>query len=259
MEVRMELLQTDDYVNALQDEGQLLVAVARSAGLDDPVPSCPEWVLRDLLAHIGFVHRWATGYVKDGLTEMVKEPDEEGVLAATVPDDQLVTWVADGHAALVDALSSAPKDLQCWTFLKAPSPLTFWARRQAHETAVHRVDIQFAARTKPDAVPSLFAADGVDELLLGFLARPGSKRYTKVGPGTVSFQATDAEASWTVKVSGTGLETKRSIDPADLRVRARAEDIYLLLWGRRPSEGLDLEGEAALLDDWRGLFRITWS
>jgi hypothetical protein len=143
--------------------------------------------------------------------------------------------------------------------MKAPSPLTFWARRQAHETTVHRVDAQFAAGARPDEVPSPFAVDGVDELLLGFLARPGSKRYTKVGPGTVGFQATDADAAWTVKVSGTGLETKRGLDSADLQVRARAEDIYLLLWGRRPPEGLDLEGETALLDDWRTLFRVTWS
>ena len=255
----MELLGTDEYIAALQNEGKLLVATARSADLDGPVPSCPEWVLRDLLSHIGFVHRWATGYVKDSLTEMVDEPDEEGVLAATVPDDQLVTWVADGHAALVDALWSAPDDLRCWTFMTAPSPLTFWARRQAHETTVHRVDAQLAAGARPDVLSSRFAADGADELLLGFLARPGSKRYTKVGPGTVGFQATDADASWTVKVSGTGLETKRGLGPVDLQVRARAEDIYLLLWGRRRPEGLDLEGEAALLDDWRKLFKVTWS
>jgi uncharacterized protein (TIGR03083 family) len=255
----MEVLETPEYVTTLQREGQLLVATAGSADLDDPVPPCPEWVLRDLLAHIGFVHRWAAGYVKEGRTEMVGEPDEEGVLSATVPDDQLVGWVADGHAALVSALSSAPGDLRCWTFLKAPSPLAFWARRQAHETAVHRVDAQLAAGTKPDVVEAHFAADGADEMLLGFLARPGSKRYTRVGQGTVSFQATDVDAAWTVRVSETGFQTKRGLDAADLRVRARAEDIYLLLWGRRSPDGLDLDGQAALLDDWRNLFRITWS
>ena len=255
----MELLGTRQYVEALDRDGQLLLAAARSADLEDPVPPCPDWAVRDLLAHIGFVHRWATNYVREGLCEMVVEPDEEAVLAAAVPDDQLLTWVADGHAALVSALSLAPNDLQCWTFLSAPSPLAFWARRQAHETAVHRVDAELAAGIEPDIIPARFAADGVDELLLGFLARPGSKRFTKVGPGTVSFQATDTDASWSVRVSGTGIETKRGRDAADLRVRARAEDFYLLLWARRSPEGLDLDGRAELLDDWRTLFRVTWS
>lgn len=35
--------------------------------------------------------------------------------------------------------------VDCWTFLDAPSPLAFWARRQAHETAIHRADAQLAA------------------------------------------------------------------------------------------------------------------
>jgi len=43
------------------------------------------------------------------------------------------------------ALSAAPPDLRCWTFLPAPSPLAMWARRQAHETTVHRVDAELAA------------------------------------------------------------------------------------------------------------------
>jgi Mycothiol maleylpyruvate isomerase N-terminal domain len=110
-------------------------AAALGSGLDAPVPSCPGWAMRDLLAHIGFVHRWVAGYVQNGRTEMVDEPDEAGVLAAAPPDYELLPWVAEGHASPVSALLSAPADLRCWTFLSAPSPLAFRARRQAHETA----------------------------------------------------------------------------------------------------------------------------
>ena len=38
-----------------------------------------------------------------------------------------------------------PTTCECWTFLPAPSPRAMWARRQAHETAIHRVDAQLAA------------------------------------------------------------------------------------------------------------------
>src|SRR5262249_53658636 len=64
---------------------------------------------------------------------------------------ELPGWFREGHAALVQALSVAGPDLNCWAFLAAPSPLAFWARRQAHETAIHRVDAGQAAVTPGDA------------------------------------------------------------------------------------------------------------
>ena len=180
---------TAEHVKSLDREGQLLVAAARSAGVHAPVPSCPGWEVRDLLAHIGFVHRWAARYVAEGLTEMVEEPDEAEMVPAAPSDDTIISWVADGHAALVEVLSSAPPDVQCWTFLPAPSPLAFWARRQAHETAVHRVDAELAAGGPPTPVDPAFAVDGTDEVLLGFFARPRRGGALDVSPGTIGLEA----------------------------------------------------------------------
>ncbi len=260
----MEAMEANDHVAALQHDGHLLLSSAQSAGLDAAVPTCPGWVIRDLLAHIGFVHRWAAGYVQTGRIEMADEPDEAGVIAAAPADDELLPWVAEGHASLVGALLSAPADLRCWTFMGAPSPLDFWARRQAHETAIHRVDAEEAAGVPPSHIETPFAVDGVDELLLGFLARPSSRRYTRAYPGTVALEATDADSSWTVADSDGGVETKRGLSASDLRasdlvVRGRAEELYLLVWNRRSPGRLDLDGRADLLDDWRELFRVTWS
>src|SRR4029450_13488361 len=70
------------------------------------------------------------------------DPPEASFFADPPGDDALVGWFRAGHATLVDALSAADPALDCWTFLPAPSPLGFWARRQAHETAIHRVDAQ---------------------------------------------------------------------------------------------------------------------
>jgi len=49
-------------------------------------------------------------------------------------------------------LASAPPDLDCLTFLAAPSPLAMWARRQAHETAIHRVDAESPAARSPNLI-----------------------------------------------------------------------------------------------------------
>src|SRR6202044_1362579 len=82
-------------------------------------------------------------------------------------DPDLLSWFRAGHAALVETLSGADPAVQCATFMPAPSPLAFWARRQAHETAIHRADAESADGTVPQYPPG-FAADGIDELIMGF-------------------------------------------------------------------------------------------
>ena len=102
------------------------------------------------------------------------EDDERTVLARGPDDAELIAAYRNGHAALVAALRAADPDLDCATFMPAPSPLAFWARRQAHGTAIHRYDAQSAARRPrrhpADAFDPAFADDGIDELIMGFAA-----------------------------------------------------------------------------------------
>ena len=158
------------HIDALRAEGGRTAAAVELAGPGAAVPTCPEWVVRDLVRHLGGVHRWATGYVADARTEVWPVGLDEVV--GTWPDDaDLAGWLLEGCEALAAALAAAPADLQCWTFLRAPSPLAMWARRQAHETAVHRVDAELAAGGPPAPFAAPFAADGVDELLSCFVPR----------------------------------------------------------------------------------------
>ena len=181
-------MQTVEFLHALDREGQSLAAAAERAGTDATVPTCPEWRVRDLLRHIGTVHRWAAGFVAEGHTgprPIGEEPDLTGA--------ELIAWYRDSHRLLVDTLSAAPADLECWTFLPLPglSPLEFWTRRQAHETTVHRYDAEAARGGAPSPVDAGFAADGIDELLRGFHARSRSRVRT-AEPRTLRVRATDA-------------------------------------------------------------------
>src|SRR5207248_3102791 len=116
------------HIEAIEEAGELLVAAAWRAGLDTPVPTCPEWDVRQLVRHQGGVHRWATGIVTTPRTEpwIVDLPE---VVGTWPEDDDLLPWLTSGCRALADALRDAPADLACWAFLDAPSPKAMWARR----------------------------------------------------------------------------------------------------------------------------------
>ncbi len=222
------------------------------------MPTCPDWQLRDLVRHLGGVHRWATGFVL-GAGVQPPDGDLERFVGGWPVDADLVAWFRDGHRALVEALASAPADLDTWTFLDAPTPLAFWARRQAHETAIHRVDAESAAGDVT-GFPSAFAADGIDELLLRFVGRPGrtlaGREAAFDGPachGCAPQLARDVRAI--------GFQTQADpIDAdAELVVTGDASTLYVMLWNRRDPVGLELDGEPDLLDLWRETVRISWT
>lgn len=253
-------MEVEAHIAALDREGRMLVDAARRADVSASVPTCPGWRQPDLLAHIGFVHRWAARYVATAITDMVDEPDEATILQSAPPESERCEWVAEGHAALVRALRAAPADLACWTFLAAPSPLAMWARRQAHETAVHRVDAELASGSAPTPVESELAADGIDELLFAFFRRPTRRRYeVPAGAVTLALEAVDRSDRWTVRVSDAGVEARRGPGRSDLAVWGTASDLHLLLWHRRPLGGLETEGPAELFEQVWGPRGVTWA
>ncbi|HEU5334159.1 MAG TPA: maleylpyruvate isomerase family mycothiol-dependent enzyme [Actinocrinis sp.] len=243
------------HIAALRGNGIDLADAAEKAGLDAPVPSCPDWRVRDLVAHTGGVHRWAASYVTTGRREPYSEGQEKAFFDAP-GDADLLPWFRAGHAALADAIEAADPGLDCLAFLPAPSPRRFWARRQAHETAMHRVDAQLAAGFEISLDPG-FAADGVGELFGGFLARRGASIATDA-PVRIAVRATDADCAWTITFEPGSRErvTVPAAEPADLLLTGPAADLYLLLWNRGGTGRIALDGDAALLDRWREGIKI---
>src|SRR5271163_4072914 len=56
-----------------------MAAAIDRADPDGGVPSCPEWTVRDLVRHLGGVHRWATGYITSRRTEISQAELDEVV------------------------------------------------------------------------------------------------------------------------------------------------------------------------------------
>lgn len=233
-----------------------MVDVAQRAGLDAAVPPCPGWRVRDVLLHLGGVHRWAAAYVTTGRSRPFAEP-ERGQFFAPVDDGALIGWFRSGHGALVDALAGADPAVSCWSFLPAPSPLAFWARRQAHETAVHRADVESAIGSTP-AWAAAFAVDGVEELLWGFSVRR-PERIASESPVAVALCATDADAAWTMRMDAGGLRVADGAEPATLTLTGTATDLYLLLWNRIDLDRFAVEGDPEALATWRDKSAVTWS
>jgi uncharacterized protein (TIGR03083 family) len=272
------------YIGALRREGDLLAAAAQRAGLGAAVPSCPDWAVRDLLKHTGYVHRWAADIVTHALARPSGAASEAEILSQGPGDAGLPGWFREGHAALVRALGEAPADLDCWAFLSAPSPLAFWARRQAHETAIHRADAEQAAfpAGAADAGPAdgagpaagtgppagagpafepAFAADGVDELIMGFLARNIRRGSWPGLDGSLAIRAADAPeggAGWLVAGGPAGPGVSRGTGPADCALTGPASDLYLTLWNRRPPGGLQVTGDPGVFAAFSRALRVTW-
>lgn len=210
---------------------------AATSGLDVAVPTCPEWTVRRLIGHQGAVHRWAAGSFRG--EDLEWQPIEKAGRSSADPVD----WLRDGAIALIQTLVAAPLEAEAPTFLHdAPPPRLFWARRQCHETTIHAVDVLSAALGRLPLAEETWlgddrgrdlAADGVDELLLGFVPRSRS-RLRSPEPVTVAVRLTDAEHSYTVRVSDEPPVTTRHDGPSsgDLTVEGSAAQLYLWLWNR---------------------------
>ncbi|HMD46105.1 MAG TPA: maleylpyruvate isomerase family mycothiol-dependent enzyme [Acidimicrobiales bacterium] len=244
------------HVAELRRNGDLLATAAAEAGPDAPVPPCPDWNVRDLVHHLGGVHRWATSFV-DGRTD----PQGAGLdeIVGTWPgDDELVGWFLEGCEALAASLASAPADLDCWTFLPAPTPLAMWARRQDHEAAIHRVDAELAAGLPSEGFSTDMAADGVDELLVCFVGRRRGPPPGGAGR-TLAVSATDAGQEWLLTFGPEQIDVTSGSGRADCTLSGAAADLYLALWNRRGLDGIAADGDlevVGLLDE---RLRIRWS
>jgi uncharacterized protein (TIGR03083 family) len=251
-------MEIADHIAAVASEGKRLAAATAAAGPDAPVPSCPDWVVRDLVRHQGGVHRWATDIVARPRTEDW-DVDLDEVVTSWPTDAELIEWFGEGVDRLVSALSDADPGLACWTFLSAPSPLAMWARRQAHETSIHRVDAELAAEQAVTPFEAPFAADGVDELLTCFITRRGG-RLRSDNERLLRVRCTDAAGDWLVRIGPDQVtSTAPGAEVADCEVSGRASDLYRALWNRPPAGTLRVEGDRALIGQFGAQVRIRWS
>lgn len=240
----MEIAEHLEYLRA---EGDRFADVVSSGALDARVPGCPEWDVEALVRHLGFVHRWAATIVRERLQSRPQRIEEGPPGWA-----ELVDWYRWGHGDLLRALSDTRPEESFWAWGPAPSPVAFWARRQAHETAIHRLDAEQAAG-KPTPFPSMHAADGVDEWLN---LAPLRNRVPDGDGRRLQLLALDAPGAWNVELRADGIDVRSQTSDADCTVRGAASDLFALVLNRTSADRLDVTGDSDVLHAWRDAVRF---
>ena len=220
-------METESYVNQLRVEGSRLAEIASAGPLDASVKGCPGWNLRDLLLHVGGVHRWAMTAVQTGA-----QPDE-GELAKLTPSDtgDLSEWLLNGVEELANTLSGIDPAAPTWHVFPIPQVAGVWPRRQMHETTVHRWDAELAVGDLTPIVPAV-ASDGIDEFFEVMLPRLLVRKPIALPRTTLHVHCTDTDGEWFVWNDNGQVGVRREHTKADGALRGPAESILLRLWGR---------------------------
>jgi uncharacterized protein (TIGR03083 family) len=226
---------------ALVDERSIALraAVAVAPDLEARVPKCPDWTLRDLVAHVGMVHRFWAVIVRTGEAD---GPPSREILGDTEPHGDLLEWSAESTRLLLAALSEAGPDSPCWTWwpmAEAPQTSGAVARHQIQEAAVHAWDAQDTIG-KPEPIPAAPAVDGVAEFLQVTYGAEGPWPHR---PARIVFACTEGPA-WTLDLtpSGARLDPPAGGEPL-ATVHGPASEILLTLFSRIPLESPHIDGD----------------
>jgi uncharacterized protein (TIGR03083 family) len=254
----MATLRHDRYLDALIAQSALFADALIGAELRQRVPTCPEWTLQQLVEHVGRVHRQARAIVTRDATAP-PDPGELDVVATPEDPGSLGTWLREGAGELGDAMRVAGPETLVWMRGDQRSVGSL-ARRMAHETAVHRADIELALGREFTLEADL-AADAISEWL-------GLLSSTKAGEVRPEFAALRGEGEilhlhstdpglgeageWIVRRTPSGPVWEHGHAKGDVAVRGAVVDLLLVLMRRLPpaEAPISVLGDASVLDHW---------
>ena len=227
-----------------------------------PVPSCPDWTVHALVAHLGTANWWGGANVRDANPD-TRARGMRAVMESAPPATDGTAALAEWYAGLaVDAIETytdSDPDAPAWTFA-GPGRASYWLRRQLHETVIHRWDLENALQGPAGTTPLSedVAVDTVDEFCTAM--RPLMALRAGELPVTLRVRATLQAPEGLA----TGAEPVGAVDPgSDLEwivpgaegspealIVGPPETLALLLWGRVGADASDLEvaGDRAALD-----------
>ena len=230
-----------ELIDALRREGEALGEVSI---VDVDVPTCPEWSVPDLIIHVGSVHRWQEAQLRAPTPDALQRVER----SEPPPLESLADWYHLGLESLLAALESTDADHLTPTWF-GPRPASFWARRAANETAIHRWDAE-AAVDRPEPLESAQAVDIIDELVEVIAIGRFDPTGWEGDAVTIHLHATDRDGEWLITMGPDGLEVTHTHAKGDVAARGSASDLALMMTGRVPAARLEVFGEGHHLHRW---------
>ncbi|HKD98286.1 MAG TPA: maleylpyruvate isomerase family mycothiol-dependent enzyme [Micromonosporaceae bacterium] len=252
----MAWLPDDRYEAELEAETARLGAAVSGLEPATPVPTCPEWTVRDLVTHVGTGQRWATGIIEANL----QTPHPYATVPAPHDPSAWTDWLAEGARSLAAAVRDGGPERRVWTWRPDDRTAGFWLRKMLHDEVIHRFDAEIAGGHPGDLAPDL-AADGVSDLLASIATLSPTDSLDPIFAGlagtgeTMLLRATDADpttGTWMVERSPAGVHWRHGRAPADVTVRAPARELLLVLNRRLDADRQDVEitGDRAVFIHW---------
>jgi uncharacterized protein (TIGR03083 family) len=255
-----------DHIGHFRREVAAFEAAGRAAagsGVAPAVPSCPGWVVTDLVLHLGVVHRLITRILRERMQQpppvggnrpWLELPDEwvswlppgRAPLQSPVPA-ALVDWFHAGAEALRERFRATGPKERVWTW-SADQSAGFWQRMQAIEAAVHRWDAENAVGTA-GPIDAELAADAVGQTFE--IMAPMRRTVAQAPPGRGErflFRRTDGPQFWAVRFDGDAVLLGADDGSYDIQISGSASDLALFLWQRDVARELDVQGNTSLLD-----------
>ncbi|RKT53323.1 maleylpyruvate isomerase family mycothiol-dependent enzyme [Saccharothrix australiensis] len=240
-------------IETVAAEAESLASAAEGQRPERQVPACPGLNLGETARHVGSTYRMVTAWLREGRQPVAWQQDP--ARGQTLSD-----YLREGVEPLVDALSEREPDDPCETWWPAERTCRFWARRLAHESTVHRMDVQAAAGLPLGPVPDDIAEDGADEVLslwLGHRLDVLGVRGTREGTvavrtgGRVWITRTGPEPATTWEAS------PEEAASADADVSGPPVRVYRWLWGRIPDREVETTGDHDAIAQLWALLRLA--
>ena len=223
----------------LQEQTAEFAGIVTGTAPDTPVPTCPDWTLRDLVGHMGQAPRWMAGVVRSGAPAVPPDPRD-----AQPPADWR-GWLLAGADELPAAVAEVGADTPVWT-LAGTRPARWWVRRALADLVVHTADAALTVGA-PFTVSSARAADVISEGL-DLLATPGLARFPGDREGTIALRPSTGDG-WLITRTADGHTWRPGTDDADTTLSGTAQDLLLVFMRRLPLDNVTVTGDRALAEE----------
>ena len=252
--VRGSVVRVDEerFLECLEADYVRLREVADEA-LERPVPTCPGWTGADLVQHVTEVFLHKTETMRQGVWPAPWPP--------ALPADRLAA-LDDAYRQLAGEFAARSPGDRALTWYGPDQTVGFWLRRMAHETVIHRLDVELAAGVAHAPIPADLAVDGIDELLTCFLAYASDEYPDELGDHLAdcdgrTVQVATEGAGWQVQIGPTAVTVEQGESDAEAGVFGEPGDALRWVWRRAGDEVVQLDGNRWAIGKLQTLLGIT--